>query len=119
MFWKSMSAVEAKHIVAAFAFELGKVEIIEIRSHVVDQLNLVDHELAVRVAAELGLPTPDEQPVETKTPESPALSQLNTATDSIETRKIAVLAANGVTWPALNSSSTGCGNAAPYPKCWH
>lgn len=96
MFWKSMSAVEAKHIVAAYAFELGKVEVPEIRSRTVDQLNLVDHDLAVRVATELGLPAPDEQPVDDKLPESPALSQLNTATDSIETRKIAVLAADGV-----------------------
>jgi catalase len=96
MFWKSMSAVEAEHIVAAFAFELGHVETREIRSRVVDQLNLVDHELAAQVAGKLGLPVPDEQPVDDKMPASPALSQLNTATDSIESRKIAVLAANGV-----------------------
>ncbi|BBU23967.1 catalase [Mycobacterium xenopi] len=96
MFWKSMSAVEAEHIVAAFAFELGKVEVREIRPRVVDQLNLIDHKLAARVAGKLGLPVPDEQPVDDKMPASPALSQLNTATDSIETRKIAVLAANGV-----------------------
>ncbi|WP_375483224.1 catalase [uncultured Mycobacterium sp.] len=96
MFWKSMSAVEAEHIVAAFAFELGHVETREIRSRVVDQLNLVDHELAAHVAGKLGLPVPDEQPVDDKMPASPALSQLNTATDSIESRKIAVLAANGV-----------------------
>jgi catalase len=96
MFWKSMSAVEAEHIVAAFAFELGHVETREIRSRVVDQLNLVDHELAAQVAGKLGLPVPDEQRVDDKMPASPALSQLNTATDSIESRKIAVLAANGV-----------------------
>jgi catalase len=96
MFWKSMSAVEAKHIVAAFAFELGKVETPEIRSRVVDQLNLVDHGLATQVAGKLGLPEPAEEPVDDKMPASPALSQLNTATDSIETRKIAVLAADGI-----------------------
>jgi catalase len=96
MFWKSMSPVEAKHIVAAYAFELGHVETIEIRSRVVEQLNLVDHELATQVAGQLGLPVPDEQPVDDKMPASPALSQLNTATDSIESRKIAVLAADGV-----------------------
>jgi catalase len=96
MFWKSMSAVEAEHIVAAFAFELGKVEAREIRPRVVDQLNLVDHDLAARVAGKLGLPVPEERPVDDKMPASPALSQLSTATESIETRKIAVLAANGV-----------------------
>jgi catalase len=99
MFWQSMSPVEAKHIVAAYAFELGHVETVEIRIRIVDQLNLVDHELATQVAAQLGLPEPEEQAAEIysdKLPASPALSQLNTATDSIETRKIAVLAANGV-----------------------
>ncbi|MEZ0362189.1 catalase [Mycobacterium sp. pUA109] len=96
MFWKSMSPVEAEHIVAAYGFELGKVEEPEIRSRVVDQLNLVDHDLAARVAGKLGLPVPDEQPVDDKFAASPALSQLNTATDSIESRKIAILAADGV-----------------------
>ncbi|MBV9088349.1 MAG: catalase [Mycobacteriaceae bacterium] len=96
MFWKSMSAPEAKHIVAAFAFELGKVEVPDIRSRVVDQLNRVDHELATQVAGKLGLPEPAEETVDDKMPASPALSQLNTATDSIATRKIAVLAAAGV-----------------------
>ncbi|KUH85023.1 MULTISPECIES: catalase [unclassified Mycobacterium] len=96
MFWKSMSAPEAKHIVAAFAFELGKVEVEEIRARTVEQLNQVDHDLAAQVAGKLGLPEPAEQAVDDKMPASPALSQLNTATDSIATRKIAVLAADGV-----------------------
>jgi catalase len=96
MFWKSMSAVEAKHIVAAFGFELGKVEVPEIRRRVVDELNRVDHHLATSVAAKLGLAEPAQEPVDDKMPASPSLSQLNTATDSIATRKIAVLAADGV-----------------------
>jgi catalase len=99
MFWKSMSPVEAEHIVAAYAFELGKVEVTEIRTSVVAQLNYIDHQLAVRVAAQLGLPVPDEQPVDDKMPASPALSQLNTVTDSIESRRIAILAADGVDVP--------------------
>jgi catalase len=96
MFWKSMSAVEAEHIVAAYAFELGHVEVVEIRSRVVDQLNLIDHDLAARVAAELGLPVPDEKLVDDTMPASAALSQLNTANGSIDTRKIAILAADGI-----------------------
>jgi catalase len=62
----------------------------------VDQLNLVDHGLAAQVAGKLGLPEPPEGSVDDKMAASPALSQLNTATDSIATRKIAVLAADGV-----------------------
>jgi len=69
----------AKHIVAAYAFELGKVETPEIRARVVDQLNFVDHDLASQVAGKLGLPEPAEEPVDDKMAASPALSQLNTA----------------------------------------
>lgn len=96
MFWKSMSAPEAKHIVAAFAFELGKVETEEIRARTVEQINRIDHALAVAVAGKLGLPEPPDEAVDDKMPASPALSQLNTAFDSIAGRKVAVLAANGV-----------------------
>ncbi|MGE2814437.1 catalase [Mycobacterium heidelbergense] len=95
MFWKSMSAVEAEHIVAAFAFELGKVEVPDIRSAVVAQLAHIDHELAGQVAAKLGLPEPERQPVD-DVPESPALSQLTDVPDTIASRKVAVLAADGV-----------------------
>lgn len=93
MFWKSMTDVEAEHIVAAFAFELGKVEVPDIRSAVVAQLVRVDHELATKVAAKLGLPEPGEEPVD-DVPVSPALSQI-AVSDTIESRKIAVLAADG------------------------
>lgn len=97
LFWKSMSPVEARHIVAAFAFELGKVhESTGIRPRVVEQLNLVDNDLAAQVAAKLGLPAPAEVPIELDLPESPALSQLNLVSGGIETRKIALLADDGV-----------------------
>ncbi|OMB94727.1 catalase [Mycobacterium colombiense] len=95
MFWQSMSPVEAEHIVAAFAFELGKVEMPEIRSAVVEQLARVDGGLAARVAAKLGLPEPPEEPVDDQVVASPALSQIGVS-DTIASRKIAVLAADGV-----------------------
>lgn len=95
MFWQSMSPVEAEHIVAAFAFELGKVEVPEIRSAVVGQLARVDGGLAAQVAAKLGLPEPPEEPVDENVAASPALSQIGVS-DTIASRKIAVLAADGV-----------------------
>lgn len=95
MFWQSMSAVEAEHIVAAFAFELGKVEMPEIRSAAVEQLARVDAGLAAQVAAKLGLPEPPEEPVDDGVTASPALSQIGVS-DTIASRKIAVLAADGV-----------------------
>jgi catalase len=97
LFWDSMSAVEAEHIVAAFAFELGKVgPETGIRPRVVEQLNLIDHDLAARVAAKLGLSAPAEVPIDVRQPPSPALSQLNAVPHTIDTRRIAVLAAGGV-----------------------
>lgn len=94
MFWRSMSPPEAEHIVAAFGFELGKVRRVEIRSRVLDHLVRIDPGLASRVAVELGLPVPEGERVD-DVPVSPALSQLNLAPDTIATRKIAILAADG------------------------
>ncbi|ORV44561.1 catalase [Mycobacterium conspicuum] len=96
MFWKSMTAVEAEHIVAAFAFELGKVEVPDIRAAVVAQLARVDHTLATQVAAKLGLPEPPTEPIDDNMASSPALSQISNAGDTIESRRVAVLAADGV-----------------------
>lgn len=97
MFWLSMSTAEQDHIVAAFSFELGKVgPETGIRPRVIAQLNMIDHELAERVAAKLGLLAPDEVAVPDRVASSPALSQMNTATNSIVSRRIAVLAGDGV-----------------------
>ncbi|PPK63093.1 catalase [Actinokineospora auranticolor] len=95
LFWNSMSEVERTHIVAAFRFELGKVETVEIRAAVVAQLGRVHADLAAAVAEGLGLPLPDlGEPASTQS--SPALSQLGQPTGTIATRKIAVLVADGV-----------------------
>lgn len=81
---------------AAYGFELGKVRAEEIRAAVVEQINLIDHSMAARVAALLGLPEPEERPVDDTMAPSPALSQVDTGSGGIESRKIAVLAADGV-----------------------
>ncbi|WP_433710739.1 catalase [Nocardia sp. CA-084685] len=96
MFWRSMSPPEADHIVAAFAFELGKVERVAIRARVLEHLVQIEPELAERVAGELGMPVPQPDSNDRDAMVSPALSQLNTVTDTIATRKIAILAADGV-----------------------
>jgi catalase len=101
LFWNSMSEVEQEHIVAAFRFELGKVEHRPIRHAVVDQLNNVDHQLARRVAEGVGVPLPDREARPNHGRRSPALSQLNTAMDTGATRKVAVLVADGVDGQAV------------------
>ena len=58
LFWNSQSDPEKEHIVQAFRFELGKLEVPAIRERMVGLLAQVDHELASRVAQGLGLSVP-------------------------------------------------------------
>ncbi|MBB4689164.1 catalase [Amycolatopsis jiangsuensis] len=95
LFWNSMSDVEREHIVAAFRFELGKVEAHPVRETVVGHLNQVDHDLAVRVAAGVGVTEPPAGPPNHGR-RSAALSQLNQPNLTPHGRKVAILAADGV-----------------------
>jgi catalase len=116
LFWNSMSEVEREHIVAAFRFELGKVEHRPIRHAVVDQLNNVDHQLARRVAAGIGVPPPEREVRPNHGRRSPALSQLNTAMRTGATRKVAVLVADGVDGRAVHSLVDGLTEQGAVPE---
>jgi catalase len=116
LFWNSQSDPEKDHIVQAFCFELGKVEVPDIRTRMVGILAHVDGMLAQRVAQGLGMsvPTKLDKPLNMSVPAdadmeriqptpirkpigySSALSMANTAKDGIKTRKVALLAADGV-----------------------
>ena len=111
MFWNSMSAVEKEHIVSAFSFELAKVNRVEIRERVLAKmLANIDAGLAAQVAANIGLPVPAPNgqfkgkaasvaPGKKHLDASPLLSLLNPATGimgNLKTRKVAILAADGV-----------------------
>lgn len=100
-----MSTHEQEHIIAAYSFELGKVEREFIRARQVNEiLANIDLGLAKRVAENLGLPAPKKGtvPVRKTAPErSPALSQANLLSGDIKTRKVAILAANGVDGAAI------------------
>ncbi|SHF03313.1 catalase [Streptoalloteichus hindustanus] len=103
LFWNSMSDPEKKHIVAAFRFELGHVAHKHVRQAVVDQLNHVDHNLAVMVAGGIGVNPPEREVQPNHGRSSPALSQLNTAMDSAFSRKVAILVAEGVDGVAVRA----------------
>ena len=107
LFYNSMSHHEKEHIIAAYSFELGKVEREFIRARQVNEiLANIDLELAKRVAQNLGLPAPTKGTVparETSLKESPALSQVNLLSGDIKTRKVAILAANGVDGAAIDA----------------
>ncbi|HEX2130136.1 MAG TPA: catalase [Actinophytocola sp.] len=107
LFWNSMSDVEREHIVAAFRFELGKCVDTGVRARVVEQLNQVDHELAIQVAAGVGVSPPAEEVRPNHGRSSPALSQLNAPTATIATRKVAVLVADGVDGTGLSGVVDG------------
>ena len=116
MFFKSQADWEQEHIVKALQFELGKVETLEIRERMLGLLDHIDISLACRVAEGLGCCVPkkltlplnmsvpadanpdDYQPM--KVPKSittsDALSMANKPAGGIQTRKIAILAADGV-----------------------
>ena len=115
LFFHSQSEAEQNHLVDALSFELGKVQSESIRVRMLGLLSRVDKTLANRVADALGLSVPSslEQPINRsfgadadpkkfqpsiKKPaveRSEALSMAHTLKNSIKTRQIAILTANG------------------------
>jgi len=115
MFFRSQSTVEQNHLVNALRFELGKVEAPQVRERMLVQLAQVDTSLANRVGQGLGLEVPKKndgplnrslpadakpaalQPVDGKAPidKSPALSMQDTVKDTMRTRRVAILLADG------------------------
>ena len=99
LFWNSLSDPEKEHLVKAAHFELGKVMNSAVKERMLELFNSVDHQLVTRIAEGLGLPAPGEV-----TPnhgqKSPALSiqtmQELMPEKTIKSRKIAILAADGV-----------------------
>jgi catalase len=110
LFYDSQTPVEQAHIVRAFRFELTKVQVPAIRERVVSQLVNVNADLARKVAEGLGIDVPDAQrplvPRNNK-PEvkkSPPLSLFARPGDvGIQTRRIALLVADGVDGKALTA----------------
>ena len=122
LFFNSQSEAEQNHIINALRFELGKLKNPEIKERIVGMLAQINEKLAADVALGLGIAVvkpqeplnhqfgadakPDDfQPtkVETNFKKSPALSMANTIKNSIKTRQIAILAADGVDRTSLSS----------------
>jgi catalase len=107
-FFRSQTAIEQQHIVDAFTFELSKVDEPAIRERMVANLRNVDEDLAVGIAAELGmsaLPKPSvpaAEPDATLAP-SPALSILANGPDSFAGRKVGALVSNGASADVVRS----------------
>lgn len=98
-FWNSMSETEQGHIVSAFAFELGKVSIPDIRMRMLGHLDVTVPELQEKVAEKLGMVgmaatiTPVKQPLDL--PPSPSLSLIKKAQPILKGRTVGILVSDG------------------------
>ena len=115
LFLNSQSEHERRHMVRACRFELGKVERLGIRERVVALFREVDEEFARDVAAGIGvsLVGPPRERAAARKPArgkaitaSPALSLENQPRASIKTRKVALLAAEGVRAAEIDAART-------------
>jgi catalase len=99
LFFRSMTPPEQRHIMSAFAFELGKVETAAIRRRMLGHLDVVDKALSDGVARALGMEgqaekiRPAQSPIDL--PPSPALSLVGKAPQTLQGRKVAVLVGDG------------------------
>ena len=116
LFYNSQSKPEQDHLIKALSFELGKVEDESVRERVLGLLSQVDKGLAESVSSAIGVSVPNKleqpinrsfgadadrkkcQPISKKQTikKSEALSMANSRKDTVKTRQIAVLIADGV-----------------------
>ncbi len=125
LFFNSQTLPEQKHIINAITFELSKVQTVAIRERMVGLLLFINKDLAKKVGANLGIkPIKPQSPINQSFPaeanpndyqskefemtlkKSDKLSMANTIMDSIKTRQIAFLIANGVNASSLNNVAT-------------
>jgi catalase len=139
LFFNSQTEPEKGHIIRALRFELGKVETPAIRERMLGLLAQVDKGLANSVAAGLGLTVPAklDKPLNMSVPAdadprkfqpkrvtqsievSPALSMVenpNFPKDTIKTRKVAVLLADGFDDAAVAEMSKQLLTAGATPR---
>lgn len=122
LFFNSQSDAEKNHLKDALCFELGKVETVSIRERMIKMLIYIDKGLASAVAVYLGLKIPksispvngsipadgnpdDYKPMVTESSleSSAALSMENTVKNTIKTRKVAFLVAEGFNEKSVES----------------
>jgi len=109
LFWRSQVAWEQDHIVSAFCFELGKVEVAAVRSRMVSTLTQVDAGLAQRVADGLGMAVPapprgaQEVPRTDRPAKDASLSMAGGHKESIVGRAVAILVASNCDAAAVDA----------------
>lgn len=122
LFYRSLQEWEKQHVADGYSFELGKCTYDHIKKRMLWLINQIDEDLAERVSKNLGMKVPNdiEKPinqaigadddVEKHQPgprknyldKSSALSQTHIKSDSIVSRKIAVLVSDGFRESEMN-----------------
>jgi catalase len=106
LFFRSQSEPEQRHIIGAFTFELGKVEIEAIRKRMLGHLMLIDKSLGQAVAEKLGMEgeaddiKPARKPIDL--PVSDALSIHKKWKPTLKGRKVGVLVTDGADGAVVN-----------------
>jgi catalase len=141
LFWVSQSGPEQEHIVRALRFELGKVQNLDVRKRMVDLLTNVDLELAAQVARGIAVSPPQgddavaaanarlqqawarygvtSAPGETPplvVERAPELSMADTARESVVSRRVALLAADGVDGDQLAAATAALAASGAHPE---
>ncbi|HMI80034.1 MAG TPA: catalase, partial [Ferruginibacter sp.] len=125
LFFNSQSEPEKKHLTNALIFELSKVTIPAIRERVVGLLSFINAGLTKQVGDKLGIkPVKPKQPnqsvpadenpndyqsteKEMRIKSSAALSMADTVKNTIKSRKVAFLIANGVDAASVKNTKAG------------
>ena len=140
LFWVSQTAPEQEHLIRALRFELGNVQSPDVRRRMVDLLTNVDLELAGQVAAGIAVAPPDgsggaagandrlrrawarfgvtsapgeAQPLPVAS--APELSMAGARRDTVASRSVAVLAADGVDGVQLATVVAALAGAGAHP----
>jgi catalase len=106
LFYNSLTLPEQEHIRQALQFELGRVSSKKIQQRMLEHLANIDGQLAMLVGDYLGLKAPKGQD-STKVGKAKGLSQEEGPKDTIKSRKVAILAADGVDAAELTRMETG------------
>jgi len=99
LFYRSVTPQEQRHIAKALTFELGKVDILEIRRRMLGHLDVIDESLGGKVADGLGMAgeaikaAPAVSPIDLEP--SPALRLYGKYEPTLNGRKVGVLLAAG------------------------
>lgn len=95
LFYNSLTLTEQEHIRQALQFELAKISNKKVQERMIEHLAKVDGQLAMLVGNYLGMKAPQGQD-STKAGKTKGLSQEEGPKTTIKSRKIAILAADGV-----------------------